>query len=237
MMIEALRVLRESAEGRTYLQVHGRRLEYVVSRVERLLEGRAPGSARVLDVGPHLLTELLRARTPAVVNQLGFANAAARLRPGERHFDLDLNVLLDRGAWPEIPGHDVVLACEVIEHLHVPPSVVLGFLRTCLVPGGHLVVQTPNAVALKRRVVMLAGRNPYERLRESTDNPGHFREYTRAELEAYARGAGLDLVEVDCRSYFDYRSAGLAGRAYGAVARLLPPGLRDGITMVLRRGA
>ena len=57
--------------------------------------------------------------------------------------------------------------------------------------GGVLVVQTPNAVSLPRRLAMLGGRNPYELIREDATNPGHFREYTAAELRRYAAVAGL----------------------------------------------
>jgi trans-aconitate methyltransferase len=224
-----------SHEERTYLAVHHRRLEYVVALVMRLTA--ATPRPRLLDVGPHLLTELLRDRTGALVDQLGFRNdRLSRPRPGEAHYDLDLNSTLDRRRWPSMPPYDAVLACEVIEHLHVPPSVVLAFLRSLLMPGGHLVVQTPNAVALKRRAVMLLGRNPYERIRESTDNPGHFREYTREELVEYAAGAGLDLVSFASEDYFDHAALpGLANRVYGAVTSLLPESLRDGMTFVFRR--
>jgi hypothetical protein len=224
-----------SDEERAYLAVHRRRLDFVVELVRRL--PLPPGRPRLLDVGPHFLTELLRERTGARVDQLGFRNdRLSHLRPDETHHECDLSQASLTGRWPSVPSHDVVLACEVVEHLHVPPSALLAFARSSLGPGGFLILQTPNAVALKRRALMLLGRNPYELLRDTPDNPGHFREYTREELLAYASGAGLEVVRFAAAAYFDYAAKGGAlGRWYGRLDALLPAALRDGMTFVLRR--
>jgi SAM-dependent methyltransferase len=165
---------------------------------------------------------------------MGFANPLVPPREGERHIELDLNDV----AWNAVEQrgdeqHDVVVLAEVIEHLHAPPQLVLGYLVGWLRPGGTLLVQTPNAVALHKRLRMLAGRSPFEPIRATRENPGHLHEYTLPELQDAARRAGLEPVSTVTANYFG--EATLAGWAYGRLARVLPPSLRHGITMWLRR--
>jgi trans-aconitate methyltransferase len=211
-------------DEQVYLRTHRRRYAVLLALVESL----AP--RRVLVVGPSFESALLRERFPdATVNTLGWLDHRFPLREGERHVELDLNA----HEHPELEQHDVVVCCEVIEHLHVPPSPVLRFLATGLVPGGHLVLQTPNATALPKRIRMLLGRNPYEPIRSEPGNPGHFHEYTVPELRAAVEGAGLEITRLLTANYFDHGSR--KNRVYRAVGSVLPPTLREGITVVARR--
>ncbi|MDP9149663.1 MAG: hypothetical protein M3O36_06955 [Myxococcota bacterium] len=41
---------------------------------------------------------------------------------------------------------------EVLEHLHTAPELVLAFLRRLLLPQGLLILQTPNAASLSKRI-------------------------------------------------------------------------------------
>src|SRR5437899_2470805 len=79
---------------------------------------------------------------------------------------------------------------------------------------------------------MLLGGNPIEPIRESSDNPGHFHEYTLGELRTAAERAGLAVEGWEAANYFGTTPG---ARAYAAVGRLLPPSLRHGITLWLRR--
>ena len=168
----------------------------------------------------------------AAVDTLGFAHPLFPPRSAERHVEVDLNDA-DSPRAPEPDGqYDAIVMAEVIEHLHTAPSVVLRYLAGWLTPGGALVIQTPNAVALHKRIRMLLGRNPMEPPRESRGNPGHFHEYTVGELRAAATAAGLEVSAVRTANYF---GASSAAKAYGALGRVLPPRLRHGITLCLRR--
>jgi hypothetical protein len=214
-----------SPAEQVYLRTHERRYAVLLD----LIAGLAP--RRILVVGPSFESALLRQRFPdATVNTLGWLDHRFPLREGERHVELDLNA----GDYPELDPHDVVVCCEVIEHLHVPAAGVLRFLATGLAPGGHLVLQTPNATALPKRVRMLLGRNPYEPVRSEPGNPGHFHEYTVPELRGAVEEAGLEITQLLTANYFDHGSR--KNRAYRAVGSALPPGLREGITVVARRG-
>ncbi len=224
--------LRLDAENATYVAYHARRYARLLQTVDRCLPARS--EATILDVGPSFQTRLMQERYPeARVSTLGFAHPHFPPSAPARHVELDLN---DAGADPAPEpgdaGHDVVTMGEVIEHLHTAPEVVLGYLRTWLVPGGALILQTPNAVALHKRLRMAAGRNPLEPIRREALNPGHFHEYTAGELGAAAGGAGLRVQEIGADNYFGNARA---HRAYGAAARVLPPTLRHGLTAILRR--
>lgn len=69
-------------------------------------------------------------------------------------------------------------------------------------------------------------------IRDCPGNPGHYREYTVAELTDLAAKAGFVVSSVGVENYF--RPASLRGRIYNRICRMLPHSLRDGITMVLQ---
>src|SRR5690606_20246753 len=97
---------------------------------------------------------------------------------------------------------------------------------------------------LHKRLQMLCGRNPFQRIAEDCGNPGHFREYTARELVNYARDAGFEVESIRHLAYFDYRySDHLDGRfaerpalcALNLMYRWLPGRLRPGLCALLRR--
>ncbi len=222
-------------EAHTYLAYHARRYLHLVRTVDALLRERGRlERPRLLDVGPNYQTELLRAAHPeGVVDTLGFAHPSFPPRPEEEHVHFDLNDAYHRDRWPQAAQHDVVVMAEVIEHLYTSPVAVLECASTWLVSGGAVVIQTPNACALHKRLRMLAGRNPYEPIRGTRDNPGHFHEYTPSELYVAAAEAGLRVLSCDVTNYFEPATPG--ARLYNEAGRLLPPGLRHGITICLAR--
>lgn len=220
----------ESAHGSAYRCFHERRYRFLAEVVANSLPAK---SARMLVVGPSFEVPLLRDRFPdAIVDTLGIFDPGFAPRPGETHVEFDLNSTVEQAQWPSLEAYDVVIAAEVIEHLYVPPAVVFPFLASCLVSSGRLVIQTPNAVALSKRIKMLVGRQPYMLLGPPPD-PGHVREYTLSELGRAGAAAGLRVERQWARNYFGY--SGVAGWAYNRVCDLLPRGLRNGITIVFVR--
>jgi hypothetical protein len=218
-------------ESSKYLETHARRYEILLGAVGRLAAGRSP--FRILDVGPAYQTDAMREAIPgAVVDTLGWADPRFPLRDGEKHIEFDLNEAAD-DARPELGEHDLVVAAEVIEHLYTAPVHVLRYLATGLVPGGRLLIQTPNAASLFKRLKLLRGRNPFEPIRENRSHPGHFREYTLGELLALGREAGLEVEESSTANYFDHGSR--KHRAFVAAAPAVPAGFRDGLTVVYRK--
>lgn len=211
-------------EEQIYLRTHERRYQLLLELVGELRP------RRILVVGPSYESALLREAFPeAAVNSLGWLDHRFPLRDGETHVQFDLN----DADYPELEEHDAVVCGEVIEHLRVAAVPVLRFLASGLRPKGHLILQTPNATALPKRLRMLLGRNPYDPIREDSMNPGHFHEFAVDELLAAVKEAGLEVERWLVENYFDHGS--WKNRAYRAVGGMLPRTLREGITVVARK--
>ena len=227
-------------EDRGYLAYHAPRYRYLLEVASRYMPPRDP---RILEIGPSPLGPLLAATFGCRVDSLGLE--AESDGPRGRHIHFDLNGCPGAPEPPGMPRYDLVVFAEVIEHLHTSPVHTLAFVRGLLGDAGVLILQTPNAASLPKRLKLLAGRNPYELIRPDGGNPGHFREYTLAELESYARQARFEFVEVARRFYFDARFAHheqgairpqpFVGAIKNGIYRVLPPFLREGITVVLRK--
>jgi hypothetical protein len=156
--------------------------------------------AKVLDVGRSAMTDLLAAQYRDI-STLGFpivlGPGESDPRPQVPHIEFDLTRCADTRSWPARNGEfELIVYCETIEHLPIAPEFSLIFLGYLLKRGGRLLVTTPNAVRLGNRIRMALGQNPFERIRYFDQNPGHFREYTRAELIAMAEPSGLNCIEV-----------------------------------------
>jgi SAM-dependent methyltransferase len=233
-LVEAF--VRESP-GNGYLRYHARRYATALSLLQDIYH---PGEA-VLDIGRSPLTGMIARALQTTVDTLD-------LKPGARsdqgkHYHFDLNRCPDPSLWPkEMKAYDIVVLAEVIEHLHVSPTAVLTFLRSITRDGGRILLQTPNAVALHKRIAMLLGKNPFEAIRDEPLNPGHFREYTRKEIEASCRENGFRIRRMLYGNYFDYRYAFHGGvqldyrpalRAVNAAYALCPGSFKPGMTFVL----
>lgn len=85
---------------------------------------------------------------------------------------------------------------DIIEHLHGSPRYALREIFRGVRPGGQIIVETPNVANLRRRVVLLLGRNPinvkyfYE---SSYPYTGHVYEYTKSDLENAIRWSGFEI--------------------------------------------
>ena len=237
------RAVRAAVDGDVYAMLHAPRYAELLA----LLDDYVQADSRVLDIGRSRLTGLIKDTFGVAVDSLGFAKNGPTAEGTNYWYDLNLAQHEDK--WRrDIPAYDVVVMAEVIEHLYTAPLLVLRFLRTIVADGGVLVVQTPNATALHKRAKMLVGRHPFEKIREDITNPGHFREYTRRELESVAREAGFDVERWMAKSYFDYRYVAAlhgtpdnhklraAGTLLNAAYVAVPPRLRPGQTLVLRKG-
>jgi SAM-dependent methyltransferase len=77
---------------------------------------------------------------------------------------------------------DVVLFCEILEHLQLDPVGVLREINRVLKPGGHLVLTTPNVARLENVAKLITGANIYDPYSGYGAYGRHNREYTRHEL-------------------------------------------------------
>ncbi len=77
---------------------------------------------------------------------------------------------------------DVVLFCEIIEHLLMNPVAVLKEIKRVLKPGGALILTTPNVSRLENVTKMVAGVNIYDPYSGYGPYGRHNREYNQHEL-------------------------------------------------------
>jgi hypothetical protein len=228
-----------AAEHAGYLAFHCRRYEFLLKTIEPVIAALRqpdPGrTIRILDVGPYFQTDLIRGQFDAVVDTIGFGSPMPfEQRSGEEHFQYNLLALKSSGDRPEVEPADLVVLAEVIEHLDVSPKQIFRCCASWLTKGGYLIVQTPNAVSLKRRLSMLFGRQPFDMpAEEAGDFSVHIREYTIRELRGFATDAGFTVIRCRTANYFN--RGGLPRSAYDVICHMLPSGFRSGITMVLRK--
>jgi 2-polyprenyl-3-methyl-5-hydroxy-6-metoxy-1,4-benzoquinol methylase len=189
------------------------------ARVRRYVEGRT-----VLDVGagsgidrPDWMHAAVASVASEAVGVELDANLAARAR--ERGYDvIAANAeTLDLGR-----TFDVVWAGELIEHL----SCAGGFLdgaRKHLVPGGQLVLTTPNAFAVSNFVYRIGGRPRVNR--------GHTCWYDETTLSQLLERHAYRIVEV---SYLPHRTPGRVRALLArAVRSVLPDHLAENTLLVV----
>ncbi|MBI5287840.1 MAG: class I SAM-dependent methyltransferase, partial [Chloroflexi bacterium] len=90
---------------------------------------------------------------------------------------------------------DLVLFCEVIEHLFENPVHTLSEIHRVLKPGGAMVLTTPNVSRFDNLVTLGRGRNIYDPYHLGSPFAGsrHLREYTFAELRDLVNGCGFEI--------------------------------------------
>lgn len=104
-----------------------------------------------------------------------------------------------------VPGrYDLVLFCEIVEHIPLDPVEQFRKLKRFLKPGGKLLVTTPNVASASRCLQLLRGKNinqPAALLFSpvSAENSAvHRREYVMSEMVEAMRKAGLAVI---CQRY------------------------------------
>jgi SAM-dependent methyltransferase len=163
--------------------------------------------------------------TPALKYYCGYSEVyGAELGPlGVRHhktaqygdtsFELDVDLFnAERDVFPYPDGYfDLVLACEILEHMLYDPLHLLLESRRVLAEGGRILITTPNIASLISVARALHGYdNPqiHSKYKLPGSTPGdevqHMREYTFAELGEAVRSAGFEIEEMFTERIADY---------------------------------
>ncbi|MCU1393887.1 MAG: SAM-dependent methyltransferase [Ilumatobacteraceae bacterium] len=165
-------------------------------------------TGRVLEIGanPYFTTVLLREFTtlePVLTNsfdpsQIGVLHqtiAYESIDGTKAEHVLDYHSLnVETTAFPfDSDSFDVVLFCEVIEHLLMDPVAALREIQRVLKPGGCLVVSTPNVARLENIARVASGANIYDPYSGYGPYGRHNREYTRHELVKLIEFVGFDI--------------------------------------------
>lgn len=137
--------------GNSYHEVHKRR---TARTVQLLLEKKPTGKLLELgtsEVVPMLLSKL---KPELEVHVTDFNNP----NPEEFVYSVDL----ETEALPVLDEtFDVVLCCEVIEHMEVDPMFMMSEINRVLKPEGLLILTTPNITSSRALYKILRGEEPY----------------------------------------------------------------------------
>lgn len=229
-------------EQKLYLKYHSKRYALLLKIIETIRAQLPQRNIRIIDVGPSFFTEILGKHFPDdSILSLGFDSEESRgghLPVGVHYnkdtfFSFDLNDAQYPNKWIKIPNCDTIIMAEVIEHLYTASTLVLKFVSSFLNKDGYLIIQTPNATSLIKRIRLLLGINPYELIQENRLIPGHFREYTKKELFSIAKKSDFNVVHFEYRNYFN--RVYFIEKIYGFIQSFMPSSLRDGITLVLQK--
>jgi 2-polyprenyl-3-methyl-5-hydroxy-6-metoxy-1,4-benzoquinol methylase len=204
---ERLRTSGEEASQR-YLVIHKNRFQKTLEICNKLVPD---SGARVLDVGPSYFTTLLAQKYKSVstlgldiMTDHGGHRHDSTLNLARPHVKYDLNESKNISSWPQVARpYDLVLFAETLEHLYTAPEYSLTFLGSLLTEKGILLVTTPNAaMIMKRFILLLKGKNPYEHIRLIEENPGHYREYTMKELIDIGTQCQLNPIYAEYINYY-----------------------------------
>jgi len=114
---------------------------------------------------------------------------------------------------------DMVLCCEVLEHLVLSPFEVFNQVYKILKPGGRLILTLPNAVRLSNLGSMLIGQNIFDKFHKVVHGR-HNREYTLEEIRTLATKYGYEIEKLETRDRFDYDLVDMHSVAYNGINKL-----------------
>jgi SAM-dependent methyltransferase len=191
-------------EIEAYWQQDWRRFLYTYGLVRDLR-----GSCLELGANPYFTTTLLRFFTPLTLTLANYFGpqfgALAEQTVACRHphsgklVESSLafyHFNIEDAAFPfEDESFEVVLLCEVLEHLQSDPLQVLLEIKRVLKHGGTLILTTPNVSRLENVCRMIAGVNIYDPYSGYGPYGRHNREYNKHDLARLLEYAGFQ-VEV-----------------------------------------
>ncbi|MGH2650501.1 MAG: class I SAM-dependent methyltransferase [Actinomycetota bacterium] len=204
------RYLGHPEEGVLYVETHLRRFQRTMALLPPL-----PSGSRVLELGalPYYFTVLLERELGCEVVPLSFFEVPDAHCPlhivesrafGERYEFEFGNLNVEREPFPWAPeSFDLVLCCEILEHLLIDPSHVLYESHRVLKPGGTLFLSTPNAVRWENILHLARGRNIYDAYHGNGIYGRHNREYTAGEIRELFEANGFAVDRLTLEDVYD----------------------------------
>ena len=99
---------------------------------------------------------------------------------------------------------DVLLFCEIIEHIPVSPKKQLEIIKSYLKPNGFLIISTPNVANIYNIRRLIYSKNIFSSAEKLFVNPSqkndfhcHRREYTMSEILRYCNDCDLEIFSKD----------------------------------------
>lgn len=215
-------IIRDAAAESEYTTFHTQRFfdqVRAVVAIRRKLHGNI-ARPRVLEVGASPVTrmyaqvlgdidmftaDLPAAEPPEEIGQ--------RFGSKEHYYiNLDNDALSERHPRLVEEPFQIVVFCEVIEHVLASPEEMIADLLKLVAPGGVLILSTPNAMGARRLFDVAIGRkgdSVYRRNAREMHQRHHIhvREYTLREIRDACAGCGAKvLLQAAKNYYFDPRA-------------------------------
>ena len=135
------------------------------------------------------------------------------------------NVEIDCFPYPDA-SFDLVLCCELLEHLALDPTHMLLEIHRILKPGGKVLITTPNVLVLRNIVSMLKHkRNIYYPYSGYGVYGRHNREWTLDEVTQIVSGCGFSIEAAKTIDTYPHRG-------YSKLLKEMFPFLRDMVFVV-----
>ena len=189
-----------SAEMHTYLEQDFRRFLYTLSLIPK-------GEGNLLEIGanPYFTSLLIKKFTSYKLYCTNFfqydqpVDSKQTLvdRHGKKTTFKFVSYNAERDDLPfEAGTFDVILCCEIIEHMTKDPVKALTSLKTLLKKDGYLILTTPNVSRLENVTRMIAGINVYDPYSGFGIYGRHNREFNKHELYMLLSQLGFDIEEI-----------------------------------------
>lgn len=144
----------------------------------------------------------------------------------------DLNIELSKLPF-EVNEFDVILFCEVLEHIIVKPLDIFSKLKDILKKDGILLITTPNAVRLINFAHMIEGYNFFDRYHTNNGVYGrHNREFTITEIEKILIENKFKIIYSETLDRYNYNETSMFVDSYDTQVRL--PYTRDSLIKILK---
>jgi SAM-dependent methyltransferase len=196
-------------EGDLYAETHSRRFYETLRFLPEL-----PSNARVLELGalPYYFTILMERFAGVRPDTLSFfefeesestTHTVENAERGER-YEFDYRAVnIETEVFPFADdSYDLVLCCEILEHLLINPSHMLYEAHRVLRPGGHILITTPNVLRWGNVWSMLRGSNIYDRYHGNGIYGRHNREYSPSEVSELLRANGYQVERLETRNVY-----------------------------------
>jgi len=189
-------------EGDVYVDTHARRFHETLRRLPSF-----PHPPAVLELGgiPYSMSILLRTCYGAALDTISFyevETAAASSHElvsadgTERHLFDVRSINVERDLFPFDDGRfDLVMCCEILEHLLINPSHMFYEAHRVLKPGGFIFVSTPNVLRAANIRALQEGRNIYDAYHGNGVYGRHNREFTPVEVGALLQSCGFAVLD------------------------------------------
>ncbi len=202
--------------GTRYLMDHIKRFKFLIEVLNDIIIEEKNQLKKVLIVSPSFELELIHKAFPdLILHSIGIRG----IHLAGEHINYNLNEA-DISTLPlKVRDFDIVIMCEVIEHLALSGKIVFKFISQLIKKNGYLIIQTPNAKSLRYKV------------KKNIKHERHKCVYAIEDIKNSASTTGFKLKKYYFRNYYTYPT--IRCNLYNLGSIFLCPSLKEGMTGIL----